>query len=392
MSPKIKNDPEVSISQSALQNMDQMSQSRHNQLVQGISNMAPRMIPDDELSSQDNFSLCSSTNQSHGTPGLKSWSVSDVDGLDGGVMSSVKPESPEVQMLSFSLSQQLMPSTVGPSDVMYHHSGPEFPSLQDMADQSELDFSHAQDFNTHYSSLVDFSAFDNDVGTQNGSQSCTSDDAHSVSHSSHTDDAWSLVPDNRNYPGSSMDHFTSSMFHPVPVSPPLTEASNDVSVTSSCSHSGYPAYMPHDDGMLKDVTATPVGQGINLGDPLFPLTPPLNEQDPNRSVLNLSGFVSPTETDAMFNRTIRPSKSARRPALQTPPSQSQVKQDAEFFPPLPVKEPLRQRSKEGAELRNPRDHYYYSLPTHGDGKYYCPFAMGDKPCNHPPTTQKCAYQ
>lgn len=355
--------------------------------------MAPRVIPDDELSSQDNFSLCSSTHQSHGTPGLKSWSVNDVDGLDAGVMSSVKPESPEVQMLSFSLSQQLMPSTVGPSDVMYH-TGPEFPGLQDMGDQSELDFSHAQDFNTHYSSLVDFSAFDNDVGAQTGSQSCTSDDAHSVSHSSHTDDAWnSLVADTRTYPGSSMDHFTSNMFHPVPVSPPLTEASNDVSVTSSCSHTGYPSFMSHDDTILKDVTSTPVGsQGINLGDPLFPLTPPLNEQDPNRSVLlTLSGFVSPTETDTMFNRTIRPSKSARRPALQTPPSQSQVKQDAEFFPPLPVKEPLRQRSKEGAELRNPRDHYYYSLPTHSDGKYYCPYAIGDKPCNHPPTTQKCAY-
>ncbi|THC91087.1 hypothetical protein EYZ11_009449 [Aspergillus tanneri] len=327
--------------------------------------MAPRVIPDDDLSSQDNFSLCSSTHQSHGTPGLKSWSVNDVDGIDGTVMSSVKPESPEVQMLSYSLSHQLMPPTVGPSDVMYH-AGPEFPGLQDMGEQSDLDFSHAQDF-SHYSSLVDFSAFDNEVGGQNSSQSCASDDARSVSH--HTDDghlaasdAWgSIMTDTRNYPGS-MDQFTSSMFHPVPISPPLTEASNDVSVTSSCSQSGYPSFMAHEDTILKDVTATPVGNhGINLGDPLFPLTPPLSEQDPNR------------------------------PALQTPSSQSQVKQDQEFFPPLPVKEPIRQRSKEGAELRNPRDHPYYSMPTHNDGKYYCPFAHGDKPCNHPPTTQKCAY-
>jgi hypothetical protein len=32
------------------------------------------------------------------------------------------------------------------------------------------------------------------------------------------------------------------------------------------------------------------------------------------------------------------------------------------------------------------------MPTQSDGKYYCPFAVGDKACNHQPTTQKCAYQ
>lgn len=68
--------------------------------------MASRVFQDDELSSQDNFSLCSSTHQTHGTPnGLRglSWPLGDMDALDNGVMSSSKPESPEVQMLSFSL-------------------------------------------------------------------------------------------------------------------------------------------------------------------------------------------------------------------------------------------------------------------------------------------------
>ena len=66
-------------------------------------------------------------------------------------------------------------------------------------------------------------------------------------------------------------------------------------------------------------------------------------------------------------------------------------QDQEFFPPL-QREPLRQKGKESAEMKNPRDHPYYSLSTHSDGKYYCPYVNGDKGCNHPPTTQKCAYQ
>ncbi|PYH89106.1 hypothetical protein BO71DRAFT_337425 [Aspergillus ellipticus CBS 707.79] len=376
MSTKIKNDPEnMSLSQSSLHTMEQMSQPRQHQIIPGYSNMASRGLQDDDLSSQDNFSLCSSTHQSHGSPHeLKGWTLSDVDALDSHAMS--KPESPEVQMLSFSFSQQLLPSTVGPSDVMYHHAGSEFSGIQDMGEPSDLDFSHAHDFN-HYSSLVDFSALDNDVCGQNGTQSsCAPDDAIS-SHSSHTDDghlaaneAWnSIVADTRNYQGSAMDQYTSGMFQSVPVSPPLSDASNDSSV-HSC-HTGYPTFMSHEDAMLKDVTTTPVGShGINLGDPLFPLTPPLSEQDPNR--------------------TIRASKNARRPALQTSP-QSQVKQDPDFFPPLPVKETLRQKAKEGSDLRNPRDHPYYSLPTHSDGKYYCPFANGDKPCNHPPTTQKCAY-
>ncbi|KAF7136867.1 hypothetical protein CNMCM5793_006437 [Aspergillus hiratsukae] len=372
MSCNVKNDPERgSLSQSALQNMDQISQTRQ---TQGISNMAPRMIQDDELSSQDNFSLCSSTHQGHGTPHDLKWALHDADAFDHSVMSSSKPETPEVQLLSFSLSQQLLPTTVGPSDVIYQ-TGSDF---QDIGDHNDLDFSHAHDF-SHYSSLVDFAAYDNDTSGQNGNQPCTPDDALSVGHGSHTEDChmvtaneWnSILADSRNYHPSSLDHLPSNLFQPMPVSPPLTEASNDVSVTTSCSHSGYPAFMTHEEAMLKDVTATPLGsQGINLGDPLFPLTPPLSEQDPNR-----------------------PTKNARRPALQTssPSSQAQVKQEQEFFPPLPVREPSRQRSKENTELRNPRDHPYYSYPTHSDGKYYCPFANGEKPCNHPPTTQKCAY-
>ncbi|KAJ0423644.1 hypothetical protein BJY00DRAFT_309883 [Aspergillus carlsbadensis] len=368
MVSNIKTDPEnMSLSQTML-HMDHHTQSRH---IPGNSLLASRTTQDDELSSQDNFSLCSSTAQSRDTSDLKPWTLNDMDSTDSHSIASTKPDSPAVQMLSFSLSQHaLLHGAMGASDIMYS-AGSEFHGLPDV-DQHDMDFSKAQDYNNHYTSLFDFSAFENDVNGHNGTHpSCTPDHGSPVGDSqlAHSD-AWNMVPDNRFNQGATMDHFTGNVFQHMPVSPPLTEASNDVSVTSACSHSGYPAFMSHEDAMLKDITTTPV-QGINLGDPIFPLTPPLNEQDPNR--------------------TIRPAKSARRPAIQLSPPQQSVKQDSEFFPPLPVKEPVRPRSRDGTESRNPRDHPYYSLPTHNDGKYYCPFANGDKPCNHPPTTQKCAY-
>ncbi|KAL4966022.1 putative C2H2 finger domain protein [Aspergillus stella-maris] len=346
----IKHDPETMFLPQSMLHMDH-SQSRH---IPG-SHMASRP-QDDELLSQDSFSLSTST--THG--------MHDMDSIDGSSIASSKPDdSPAVQMLSFSLSQHAqLHSAVGASDIMYS-AGSDFHGLPDVGEQPDMDFSKPQDFNP-YNSLFDFSAFENDVNGQNSSHPSSTPD-----HGSPAGDAWnSIVPDTRY--SQSMDHYSGNVFHHMPVSPPLTEASNDLSVTSSCSHSGYPAYMANEDAMLKDITATPVGGHLNLGDPIFPLTPPLAEQDPNR--------------------TIRPSKSARRPALQLSPAQPPVKQDSEFFPPLPVKEPLRPRSKDGIEARNPRDHPYYSLPTQRDGKYHCPFAAnGDKPCNHPPTTQKCAY-
>jgi hypothetical protein len=253
--------------------MDHHSQSRH---IPG-SHLASRTTQDDELLSQDSFSLCSNTTHSDASD-LKPWALNDVDSVNSNSLASTKPDSPAVQMLSFSLSQHaLLHSAVGASDIMYS-AGSEYHGLPDVS-QSDMDYAKAQDFNNHYTSLFDFSAFENDV---NGTHSsCTPDRGSPVGDSQLAD--WSIASDNRY--NQSMDHFA-GVFHPMPVSPPLTEASHDLSVTSSCSHSGYPAFMSHEDAMLKDITTTtttPVGpQGINLGDPIFPLTPPLNEQDPNR--------------------------------------------------------------------------------------------------------------
>ncbi|KAJ5793451.1 hypothetical protein N7457_000050 [Penicillium paradoxum] len=342
-----------------------LSQPMHTSMVSGISNLASRSIQDDEMSSHDSSSLCSSIRTTHGnTQDMKDWTLSRQESIDQAMS---KADSPEVHMLSFSLSQQLMTPTVGPHDVMY--PGVDFPAVPDMNDHEM-----SRDL---YNSFLDFSSVENDVCVGNG----TPDDALSIGHSSHsTEDghyitgpeSWTPMMHDAHYPGTTMEQFSSGLFQTVPVSPPLTDASNDMSVTSSCSHSGFTAFMAPDDALLGDFVASPIGatHGLHPAEPLFPSSS-LNDRD--------------------INRTIRPSKQSRRSALSAV-SQHQGKTDPEFFPSLPVREPTRQRSKEGAESRNPREHQYYSMSTHSDGKYYCPFATGEKPCNHPPTTQKCAYQ
>jgi hypothetical protein len=156
------------------------------------------------------------------------------------------------------------------------YTGVDFPAVTDLHDHNELP--------RDIYSFVDLSSMDNDVYVQ----SSTPDDALSVAHSSHTEDGhfisshepWNtMMPDG--YPGTSLDQLSSSIFQTVPVSPPLTEASHDLSVTSSCSHPGFPSYLAPDETLLGDYTTSPMAHGINPAEPLFP-TPPLSEKDPNR--------------------------------------------------------------------------------------------------------------
>lgn len=235
--------------------------------------MASRTFQDDDLSSQDTSSLCS-LHTAHGNPqDMKDWSLNTSDSLEQAMSSK---ESPQVQMLSFSLSQQLMTPTVGPSDVMY--TGVDFPAVSDL---------HDHEMPRDFYSFVDLSSMDNDICVQTS----TPDDALSVAHSSHTEDgqliasheSWNAMMADGQYPGTTLDHLSSNLFQTMPVSPPLTEASNDIPITSACSHSGFPSFLAHDDTILGDYDSSPLGNHIiNPAEPLFPNTTPLSEKDPNR--------------------------------------------------------------------------------------------------------------
>ncbi|KAL1986086.1 hypothetical protein VTN96DRAFT_6983 [Rasamsonia emersonii] len=364
----------VSLPQTSVQSVNQSSRPRHTPAIQDVSTMASRTVQDDDVSSQDHFSLSSSLQHTSQTSqDLDQWTLSTSDSIESSPITSTQPETPEIQMLSYSFSHQLLPSGAGHSGV--NDSAAMFPALSDLqaaqgiGEHNDLDMSQAQDFQA-FSSMVDFS-FDNDACASDGNQGCMQDDTASLGNSSHNDDGhfWkSLSLDTGNFPGSTFDQMPHGL--PGAVSPPLTEASQ-VSVTSA-SQSAY-SFRGQDETLLgeNNANSTVSGQNLNLGDSFFPLTPPLSDQDPNR--------------------TIRPSKQAQRPLLSAAAGRSQRKSDPEMYASMPVREPLRQRSKDTSETRGPRDHPYYSLPTHSDGKYYCPFSTGENPCNHPPTTQKCAY-
>jgi hypothetical protein len=187
----------------------------------------------------------------------------------------------------------------------------------------------------------------------------------------------------------------SAIFNALPATPPHSEGT-EIPASSTCTQPGYTSYISSDDGMFVDSADASLSvQPFTLGEPYYPLTPPLTEQDPNRLVcrallLQALQFHHQGSNELSMDRTIRQSKQPQRPLLSAAGPQRSEKGEPEVYA-VPA-DTHNQKYKESPESRSPRDHPYYSLPTQGDGKYHCPFATGDKACSHTPTTQKCAYQ
>lgn len=254
--------------------------------------MSSRTVQDDDVSSQDHFSLSSSLQ--HTSQDLDQWTLSTSDSIESSPITSTQPETPEIQMLSYSFSHQLLPTGAGHNGVS---DASMFPALSDLqaaqglGEHNDLDMSQAQDFQA-FSSMVDFT-FDNDACTSDGNQGCMHDETASLGNSSHNDDGhfWkSLSLDTGNFPGSAFDQMPHGL--PGAVSPPLTEASQ-VSVTSA-SQSAY-SFRGQDETLLgeNNANSTVSGQNLNLGDSFLPLTPPLSDQDPNRFAPSPEFFCAP---------------------------------------------------------------------------------------------------
>ncbi|KLJ06719.1 hypothetical protein EMPG_17781 [Blastomyces silverae] len=157
------------------------------------------------------------------------------------------------------------------------------------------------------------------------------------------------------------------IFSHGPITPPLTERSHDISVSSTCSNDSYAPFSGHDDSMFPDIPSSISPHRFNLRD-------------------SLCRYLTPTEQD--INRTIRASKQNQRPLLSAAEPQTRKQEQAVYSLSVGQSSPS---FKDTQETRSPRDHHYYSLPTQADGKYHCPFENDEKPCSHPPTTQKCGY-
>lgn len=349
-----------------LHNMNKC-RSRHTSL-QDLSAIS-RTTQDDEIS-QDHFSLSSTIPHSQD---MDQWTLSTSDSMESSPIGT-QPETPEVAMLSYSFSQQLIPGATGINDsAAMFHSLSDIQAAGGLGENTEMDYSHPH----HFAQAFASSLFEYNYENDEAAQRCMHDDSASLGHNSphedgqlfSTQDTWNLTMDTTNLVGAQYDQIP-HVYSP-PVSPPLTETSQ-VSVNSACSQ---PAYYQINE------------EKINIQDSFHPLSPPLNEQDPNRFVHSISWFDGRVLTN---HRTIRPTKQSQRPLLSASTSRLGRKSDPEAYP-LPVGETVR-GANDKAEIRTPRDHPYYSLSTQSDGKYYCPFATGENPCNHTPTTQKCAYQ
>ncbi|KMO99917.1 hypothetical protein CIRG_00060 [Coccidioides immitis RMSCC 2394] len=342
-----------------------------------------RTIPDDDYS-QDAFSLSPTFNGQSGFNDLSQWAFNDAVLLSSDISSTSEAteesfdtrsiqagdyDMSDAQMLPFSsCSPTLFPKADGSMDQSLSEFGqlsgisssqdssPQlcFRNPQGYQDFNALGFSFDNDAMHHATGMNDVKPMGLSVAPQRMVKSETFGQV-----------PWDSISGDIN--AASNVTLSGSRINRLPATPPLTEASQDMSVTSACTQT---YTFPNQDGSqfvdLSD-TSSLSNQNFSIGAPFHPLTPPLTELDPNR--------------------TIRPQKQSHRPILSAAITCASDK-ESEFFS---LQQTMGQKSKDPSDGKNPRDHAFYSLPTRSDGKYHCPYATGDNPCKHTPTTQKCTY-
>ncbi|WEW59112.1 hypothetical protein PRK78_004581 [Emydomyces testavorans] len=339
-----------------------------------------RAIPDDDYS-QDNFSLSPTFHGHNAFNDLSQWAFNDAVLLSSDISSTSEAteesfdtrsipagdyEISDTQMMPFSCSPPLFSKPDGSMDQSLPELG-QIPGLSASQDSSPLlCYSHPQGYQVYSSVNL---PFENDTmhdttGMNDGkSMGLNMSSQRTVKPEAFGQLAWeSLAGDI-----SAASNIAPNHLNRLPATPPLTDAGQDMSATSTCSQNY--AFHNQDGSPFVDLsdTSSLSTQNFSIGEPFYPLTPPLTEQDPNR--------------------TIRSQKQSHRPILSaaiTRPSDT----ESDFFQLQP---PLGAKSKDVTESKNPRDHAFYSLPTRSDGKYHCPYSSGENPCKHIPTTQKCTY-
>ncbi|PGH34539.1 hypothetical protein GX50_02622 [[Emmonsia] crescens] len=342
------------------------------------------MTQDDDFHSQDAFSfspLCGSSN----LPDNNQWTymssssstASDTtdESFETGSMPVSEPDITNSQDFTFaSYSHPVMSGHVSSLDHPASYSSlSDVHNMHDATDSGNsphLAFSHSQGYQPSLSSV--FFPFDNAGSQPNGANGCDPEDTKQLRLESQEIEKSEMFTGASPYDHLPMDTDVFSvggtnqvpdLFSHGPITPPLTDGTNDASVSSACSQASYAPFSGQDDSMFTDMPSSISPQRFNLRDPLCRFTPP-------------------SEPD--FNRA---SKQNQRPLLSAAGSRAQ-KEEQEIYSLPTGQSPS---FKDGQETRSPRDHHYYSLPTQADGKYHCPFENDEKPCAHAPTTQKCGY-
>ncbi|OAX83638.1 hypothetical protein ACJ72_02007 [Emergomyces africanus] len=346
------------------------------------------MSRDDDFGSQDAFSfspLCGASNihdnnqWAYMSSSSSTTSEATDESFETSSMPVTEPDLSNSHDFTFaSYSHPVMSGHISPLD-----HPPSFSSLSDvhiMQDATDpgnnphLVFGGSQRYQPSLSSVFVF-PFGNAGSQPNDAHDCDPEDTKQLRHGSQGLEKSEIYSGARPYDHLPMDtdgfadggtNQVPDLFSHAPITPPLTDGSNDVSVSSACSQDSYPPFSGQDDSMFTDMPSSISPQRFNIRDPLCRFTPPSEQH---------------------FNRTIRASKQNQRPLLSAAGSGAR-KEEPEVYSLSVGQDP---NFKDGQETRSPRDHHYYSLPTQADGKYHCPFANDEKPCSHAPTTQKCGY-
>ncbi|KAI2224395.1 hypothetical protein LOZ12_005687 [Ophidiomyces ophidiicola] len=340
-------------------------------------------VPDDDYSQDTAFSLSPTFHSQSGFSEMTHWGFNDVLSSDISSTSEATEESfdtrsiqaddyeiSDAQMLPFSsCSPPLFPSADGSADQSIPELG-HLPGLSDSQENAQLCLTHPQAYRTFSTLNLSFEndAINNSVELgDRKSLGLGISPQHMIKPEAFTQGTWGSI--SGDVSGTANLDMSGPLNHvnQLPATPPLTEPNRDFSGNSSCSQ-GYP-FTGQDECQFVDFsdTSSLSTQNFSIGEPFYPLTPPLVEQDPNR--------------------TIRPHKQSQRPILSAALARPSNKESDL----LHLEQPVGQRPKDLLEARNPRDHAFYSYSTRRDGKYHCPFAEGKNPCKHNPTTQKCTY-
>jgi hypothetical protein len=270
--------------------LSRTSSMDQNPLSRQTSNLRDSTLPTgipkvEDVSNQDGFSFSSGLHNSSHTHDLDHWSLNTSDSLASSPIPYIAPESAEATMLSYNPLQHssFLPSSMAESNPMYS-------ALQDLhsmhAPGETGDPDYGQDYQ-NFASMIDF-GYDNESCT---SESTRARDLSSLDQNHGTEDHRLITAlgmelyriESNSISGSTFESLSTNALCP-PASPPLTDASH-ASLASAGSHIPY-GFQGHEDSLMVDKinpTNWPAN-GNTFGDP-FPLTPPLNDQDPNRFVL-----------------------------------------------------------------------------------------------------------
>ncbi|KAK2800820.1 hypothetical protein FQN50_007961 [Emmonsiellopsis sp. PD_5] len=355
---------------------------------QEFSQPSSATTQDNDFHSQDRFSSLPFGPSSF--PEFSQWTMSDAfmpsssssttsemtdDSFETGSMPVSESDISNSQVYTFPYNHSMMSASTGHINSLDQTAS--YSSLSDIhsmhnttdsGNSPHLAFSNRHGFQQSISPLMVFNDGSHSAG-------CDPEDTKPLRLDSRDMEASSMFITSRGYDPLPMDtdeipvsdkSHVSDLYPHAPISPPLTEGNNDASVSSACSQTSFPQFPGQDDTMFAEIRSSISSQGYDFGEPEYRLTPPLSEQDPNR--------------------TIRVSKHSQRPLLSATGVRTKEEQDL-----YPLSMGLNQKSKDSPEAKTPRDHPFYSHPAQADGKYHCPFEDDEKPCQHPPTTQKCAY-